>query len=205
MTQRKTIAVDIDDVLSRTAEGFIAFSNKQWAMQLTPEDYSEEWAVVWGVPLEEAISRSAVYHSSGAVGAFLPHEAAMPVLKRLAKKYNLVCVTSRREILKPETDHWVMHHFPHIFSGLHYAGIWDKPLDGQNVQARLNATKAELCRELGAEYLIDDQLKHCIGAAEAGVQAILFGNYKWNREPAALPKGITRARHWDEVAEYFNV
>lgn len=205
MKQRKTIAVDIDDVLSRSAEGFISFSNEQWGLKLSPEDYQEEWAVVWGVPLEEAVERSIVYHASGAVGKFQPHEAAMPVLQRLAKQYRLVAVTSRREILKPETDRWMERHFPGIFEALHYAGIWDRKLHQGNVQQTLNHTKAEVLKEIGADYLIDDQLKHCLGAAEAGIVAILFGDYKWNRTTNNLPGRVVRARDWDEVAEYFHV
>jgi uncharacterized HAD superfamily protein len=205
MKQHKTIAVDIDDVLARSAEGFIAFSNKQWGHALQPEDYQEEWAVVWGVPLEEALERSIVYHASGVVGNYQPHEAAMPVLKRLAKHYRLVAVTSRREILKPETDRWMERHFPGVFQELHYAGIWDRHLTGDNVQQALAHTKAEIVREIGADYLIDDQPKHCIGAAEAGAKVVLFGDYKWNRELRELPKNVVRAHHWDEVAEYFRV
>jgi hypothetical protein len=140
MKQRKTIAVDIDDVLSKSAECFVAFSSQRWGMSLKPEDYQEEWAVLWGVPLDGALERSIEFHSLGVVGDYQPHEA-------------------------------------------------------------LKHTKAELCREIGAEYLIDDQIKHCAGAARAGLKAVLFG-----RSPgAALPAGVTRAAHWDEVAEYFHV
>jgi uncharacterized HAD superfamily protein len=205
MKQQKTIAVDIDDVLSRSAEGFIAFSNQQWGHSLSPDDYQEEWAVVWGVPLEEALKRSIVYHASGAVGNYQPHEAALPVLQRLAKHYKLVTVTSRREILKPETDRWIELHFPGIFQELHYAGIWDKELTGKNVQQTLKRSKADLLRQIRADYLIDDHPKHCLGAAEAGIPAILFGTYSWNRGIKDLPKNVTRALTWDDIARYFDV
>jgi hypothetical protein len=33
----------------------------------------------------------------------------------------------------------------------------------------------------------------------------LFGDYKWNKSDQKLPRGVTRARHWDDVAEYFHV
>jgi len=203
MKQRKTIAVDIDDVLARSAEGFVAFSNERWGMQLQPEDYQEEWAVVWGVPLEEALRRSIEFHSSGVVGGYQPYEAALPVLRRLAIKFDLVAVTSRKTLIKPETDRWLDRHFPHIFREVHYAGIWDKQLTHHDVARRLAHTKAEVCRQIGADYLIDDQPKHCIGAAKAGIKAILFGDYKWNRQQQELPEGVTRARHWDDVLEYF--
>ncbi|HJQ08525.1 MAG TPA: hypothetical protein VJ836_03545 [Candidatus Saccharimonadales bacterium] len=40
---RRIIAVDIDDVLSASAEGFVVFSNKQWGTRLTLDDYTEDW------------------------------------------------------------------------------------------------------------------------------------------------------------------
>lgn len=205
MKQQKTIAIDIDDVLSHSAEGFVAFSNERWGMQLSPDDYHEEWEVVWGVSLEEALQRSIEFITSGAFGEFLPREAALPVLKRLAKHYKLVVLTSRRSILKPETDQWIERHFPGIFSEVHYAGIWDRDLTHETVSQAITHTKAELCRELGADYLIDDQPKHCVGAAEAGIKSILFGDYKWSRDLKVLPAHVVRAHHWDEVAEYFHV
>jgi FMN phosphatase YigB (HAD superfamily) len=198
---RKTIAVDIDDVLSKSAEGFIAFSNQRWGLKLKPEDYQEEWAVVWGVPLEEAVKRAEEFHAAGVVGKYEPHEAALPALKKLAKRYNLVAVTSRRSVLKPETDAWMDRHFPGIFQSLHYAGIWDSSTT-KNVLHKLNSTKAELLRELGADYLIDDQAKHCLGAAKAGITALLFGPN--NHDSGQLPPKVMRARHWDEVMEFFD-
>lgn len=202
---KQTIAIDIDDVLSRSAEGFIAFSNRRWGMRLSPEDYQEEWAVVWGVSLDEAVQRSIDFYASGIVGEYEPYESAMPVLRRLSKRFKLVAVTSRREILKPETDSWMAKHFPGIFQELYYAGIWDRQLTQANVQETLASTKATLCTQIGVEYLIDDQLKHCISAAKDGVKAILFGDYKWNRFEHRLLEGITPASSWTEVREYFNV
>jgi uncharacterized HAD superfamily protein len=200
MKQRRTIAVDIDDVLSKSAEGFVAFSNERWSMNLTPEDYNEEWAVVWGVSLDEALQRSLEFHASGVIGQYETVDAALPVLERLKKDYDLVVVTSRRSVLKPETDAWIGRHFPGIFKELHYAGIWDN-LTNDSVGYALKRTKAELCRELGAEYLIDDQLKHCVGAAEAGIRSLLFAT----RPPDGLPHGITPVENWNAVAEYFHV
>lgn len=206
MKQRKTIAVDIDDVLARSAEGFVAFTNQRWNMRLSPDDYREEWAVVWGVPLAEALRRSEEYHASGAAGRYEPHQTALPVLRQLSKKYKLVAVTSRRAILRPETDQWMERHFPGVFKDLYYAGIWDRKLSGQRVVGQALAhTKAEICREIAADFLIDDQIKHCVGAAEAGLTALLFGDYGWNRAPGHLPARVVRVRGWNDVAEYFGV
>ena len=63
-------------------------------------------------------------------------------------------------------------------------------------------TKAEICAEIGADYLVDDQPKHCLAAAKAGIKTILFGDYKWNRDTKLMPN-MVRAKNWQEVLEYF--
>src|SRR5687767_8043156 len=151
MVRQKTIAIDIDDVLARNAEGFAAYSNERWGTGMLPEHYTEEWAVAWKVPPEEALNRADELHTSGAIGRYAHFEDAVHTLKHLHSRFDLIVVTSRRSILKPETDRWLEKHFPGIFSGVRFAGIWDTTHD---VQHKLNQTKAELCRELGAHYLI---------------------------------------------------
>jgi 5'(3')-deoxyribonucleotidase len=199
---RKTIAIDIDDVLARSAEGFAAFSNEQWGSNMTPDHHTEDWVVAWGVSLDEALERSKVVHASGVMGRYEHYEAALPVLVALHGKYDLVVLTSRRLVLKPETDQWIEDRFPGLFSAVHYAGIWDGT-NKDDAYKRLKYTKAEICREIGADYLIDDQLKHCLAAAEAGLEVLLFGNYKWNQS-AKLPKKVTRVAGWPAVQEYFD-
>lgn len=202
--RRKIIAVDLDDVLSATAEGFAMYSNERWGGDHKAENYLEEWAVFWGVPLEEALKRSEEYHASDAVTRYRHVEQAIPVLQHLRSRYDMVVVTSRRAALKQHTDVWLEKYFPGLFKEIRYAGIWDAShKTDQEVRLRLNQTKAEICRELGADYLIDDHPKHCIGAAEADLKAVLFGEYGWN-QVAKLPAGVTRARNWGEVKEYFD-
>ena len=70
-------------------------------------------------------------------------------------------------------------------------------------QARLKATKADIVKQIGADYLIDDQPKHCFAAAEAGITSLLFGDYRWNRN-VKLPEGVVKVRTWHEVLEYFD-
>ena len=64
-------------------------------------------------------------------------------------------------------------------------------------------TKGELARDLKVDYLVDDQPKHCLSAAEHGVKTVLFGDHKVGRN-LRLPTGVIRARNWREVLEYFD-
>jgi uncharacterized HAD superfamily protein len=196
-----TIAIDIDDVLSASAEGFASFSNERWGSIAQAEDYVEAWAEFWDVSIEEALRRSDEFHASDTVARYGSIDNALPILEALHTTYRLVVVTSRQVVLKQHTDAWLDMHFPGLFSDIRYAGIWDS---GHDVHHKLRQTKTEVCREIGAEFLIDDQLKHCESAAAAGMQALLFGNYKWNTA-GILPTGVIRVKDWAAVGRYFDV
>lgn len=195
---KKTIAVDIDDVLADNAAGFVAFSNSKWGTSLTVNDYDEHWAKLWQVDHRETTKRVDLFHKSGVVKKYQKNTEALDVLLNLRKSFRLVIVTSRRLTLKEDTYEWIGLHFPDIFEEIHFAGIWDV-IDDRSV----HATKADIALEIGADYLIDDQIKHCAAAAAAGIDSILFGNYSWNRVDR-LPKGVYRAAGWQQVEDYFN-
>lgn len=194
----KTIAVDIDDVLAISARALVEFSNARWGTHLTVEDYDEDWAKMWGVDHAEESRRSDVWHTSGGIVQKQPREEGLKVLKELAKSYKLVVATSRRKIIQKDTEDWITKHFGGIFSAVHFSGIWDARTPQSHMQ-----TKAQMCADIGADYLIDDQVKHCVGAAENGVQALLFGDYAWNRS-AVLSAGVTRVNDWQAVGDFFN-
>ena len=202
--KRKIIAVDIDDVIAAQVEGLLGYSNKQWGHNLAEEDYDEDFAAMWGVSVEEALQRVQMYLASGAHGRFRHYPDSIPVLKKLAQRFELVLVTSRRKKeLQAETEDWLQRFFPDLFSQLVFAGIWDGP-SSEDARSRNLYTKADRLREIGADYLIDDQPKHCLGAAEIGVSALLFGSYPWNRNQKSLPKGVTRVVDWGAVERYFD-
>jgi hypothetical protein len=101
-------------------------------------------------------------------------------------------------MLEPMTRLWVEKYYNGIFSDIRFAGIWDSD-DREN---RMNMTKAVLCKEINASYLIDDQLKHCKAVAEVGIEALLFGAYPWNKS-VDHDENITRTESWLQVEEFF--
>ena len=197
---RQTIAIDIDDVLSASAAGFSAYSNRRWGTTTKPEDYTEAWADFWQVPVEVAVARADDFHKTDAIYYYDHFKEAPSVLRSLRKRFDLVIVTSRREVLKPLTDKWLEERFSGIFNEVHYVGIWDTD---DHTHHKLNQTKAEFCREIGALYLIDDQVKHCVAAHEAGITSLLFGDYAWSRNDT-VPKGVVRVADWAAVERFFD-
>lgn len=197
---KETIAVDIDDVLSAENEAMRQFINERYGLNLTAKDYLVEapywgyWERVWGVDEEEALRRYQAYLEAEVKARHLPVEGAVEGVSTLKDEYNLVVVTSRYDSFVDLTKRWLEEHFPEAFSGVEFVEVWSKIR---------KVSKAIICKEIEASYLIDDNLEHCTLAAEEGVTGLLFGEYGWNKADS-LPSGVIRVKDWSAVLEYFS-
>lgn len=197
LKDKPVIAIDIDDVIAESALGFVAWSNQKYGTHLTIDDYQEHWGGVWKTEYEETRKRALAYHASGHQGTYLTVTGADEVLKQLKKRFKLIVLTARRTSIKPLTHKWIEEYYPNIFDDFIFAGFFDNLAGGAS-----DMTKAELAKSIQADYIIDDQLKHVLSAAEIGIQGILFGDYSWNKADV-LPKNVTRVKNWHEVLNYF--
>lgn len=194
------IGIDIDDTVALSAPMVIAHSNKVWGTTLTVDDYHEDWAKMWGVDYDEVSRRANEYFASGILRRYEAMPSAEKVLTVLKEKYSLLSVTSRNKNTTNDTISWIGDKYCGIFDDnrIFFMGAWDVINEESVLQ-----TKGQKCKELGVDILIDDQLKHCLSAAELGIKALLFGDYSWNQVDN-LPPNVTRVRNWAEVLEYFN-
>jgi 5'(3')-deoxyribonucleotidase len=194
------LAIDIDDVLAANAAGFVKFSNERWGTNLRVEDYDEHWANVWKLDEEEVAKRAIELHESGAIGEFDHFPDAVEVLRELASEFTIIAVTARRRMVEKETRVWIDKYFNGILEDIRFAGFYDDA--NVHVDIKRSSTKTEILKSIEAKYFIDDQLKHCLSAAETGIDVILFGDYAWNQNDA-LPVNVTRCATWYDVREYF--
>ena len=113
----------------------------------------------------------------------------------MSQVHHLMVATSRRLQVQSDTLLWIEEHFPRIFasSAVYFSGLWDIVHEGSH-----KLTKTELITQINADVLIDDQLKHCLAVSETGRNAILFGDYTWNRADS-LPDRVVRCHSWSEV------
>ncbi|OGL22689.1 hypothetical protein A2707_05275 [Candidatus Saccharibacteria bacterium RIFCSPHIGHO2_01_FULL_45_15] len=191
---RQTIAVDVDDVLADHVEAFVAWSNDKYGTDFTVDSYVDYWPELWSISHDQAEERAILFHKERHHRHFVNKSSALPVLKQLQKEYDLVVVTARRESIINDSKEWLSKYYPDIFQDVRFVPIWEKDN---------TVTKAAICQEVGASYLIDDMLRHCISAAEVGIECLLFGDYNWNKHDA-LPRGITRVSDWQVIQEYFD-
>jgi len=192
--ERKTaIAIDADDVLAGHAEAFINFSNSNYGTDFSLEDYHDNWPELWDITHEEMEKRAKKFHTTESVAEYGLINEADAAIKSLSERYRLFVVTARPKYNIEPTRQWIDRHFSGAFDGIHFVPIWE--INNQ-------VTKADICRQIGADYLIDDLARHCNVAAEAGIKALLFGDYTWNRnEPVTL--SVVRVKDWKEVLRYF--
>jgi 5'(3')-deoxyribonucleotidase len=201
---KKTIAVDVDDVLASNAAGFVQFSNQRWGTTLEPQDYHEHWAEMWGIDHEEMQKRRAEIIKAKLFTSYDFLDDAKRVLTKLSGDYRLVILTSRTTDISEDTTAWIKGYFGDLFADIHYAGIWEKLNRNEaKVEDVIKVTKGQIAKDIGADYLIDDQPKHCLAAAKVGITSLLFGDYRWNRDFELLPN-MARVKNWQEVLEYFD-
>ena len=196
--KKPIIAVDIDDTLADYATAFIEFTNRTWGTSLTPNDYSEDWSKVWQVDYDEVVRRASVVNDASFMATFAPISDAYEVLRGLKESFILVAATSRRRAQAVMTAEWLDTHYGGLFDDVHHSGIYDDQIEA----ATFSLTKTDVLRQINADFLIDDQLKHCLGAAEHGIKAVLFGNHAWNQHDA-LPQHVSRCADWQAVGRYF--
>ena len=117
--------------------------------------------------------------------------SALFVINQLSDRYDFVVVTARHPARGDMTKTWLKEMFPDHMIDVHFSGAH---------RDERGLTKGQICKKLGASYLIDDNVEHCLGAAKEGIDAILFGTYGWHD---GAPEHLVRCKDWPAVLEYF--
>jgi uncharacterized HAD superfamily protein len=197
---KPVIAIDLDEVLSAQMDAIRVFTNKYYGTKLSPDDFRIEapywryFETVWGVDDKEGERRVEHYISSGGFGLQKTLPGALEAIKRLKHHFRLVIITSRKKEHAEMTHQWLEKHFPRVFDHIGFTSVWG---------SESSVAKAKLSKEIGASYLIDDNLDHCLLAAREGIRCLLFGEYGWNRGNVT-GSNIVRVKNWEEVLKYFD-
>lgn len=195
---RKVIAIDVDDVLADSTEALRLEVNKRRGVELSSEHYKvpgEYWGYyerVWhdnDVRITMAELNPQMVHDQSHV---LAYNQAFEVLTGLSERYELVVVTAREPSWETATHRWLNQEFPGLFSQVLFAG---------GKTGLRNKSKGQLCVDVGASFLIDDNVEQAKTALERNLEVILFGTYGWHQN---IPANIVRCNNWIEVKEYFD-
>jgi len=154
---RSRLAVDLDDVVADFSGAWCEWSNRWFNTHWTREHYQEDWLQMWPDIDEAELGRRVDLIKSDP--AFYPELKILPhahaVLQELAKDYDLFVLTSRWTDLIPLTEHWLRGSLPDIFPVVHSS------LCLEDTHHATKTTKGQRAKALKADFLIDDQLRHC--------------------------------------------
>jgi uncharacterized HAD superfamily protein len=184
------IGVDIDDVLADLASCLVKFHNEHFGTFLTKEDHSNyDLSKIWGCSKSESMERMMKFFESEQFENVLPLSGAFEGVKALKEMGNrLFIITSRPHALKEKTIKWINTHFEGYFDEIYFTG---HPATQGAIK------KANLCKELGVEIMLEDCLEVAFECLEKNISVILFDS-PWNR-CVNLPEGIIRVSSWSEI------
>lgn len=183
---RKVIAVDCDDVLVASTEMLVTEYNKKYGTDislLTAHDHGvDQWQVRDIQTVIDRLTDIQIAHNVEIL------EGAVDQLRRLADIHELHIITARPIETELVTLRLVENSFKNIFTSIEHVGH--------------EGSKGEVCARLGADVLVDDNLKHIEEALKYGVSSgIWFGDYPWQKQE--IPPFIVRCKNWAEVGAYF--
>lgn len=184
------IAIDCDDTIINTASNFLDYYNNTFGTNVELKDYYSSDLSLWKADRETFDARVHSYLNSADYQNITPFDDAINVIDQLSDKFELHIVTARPDSLVDITKSMLQLHFPDKFNSI----IFTNDLSSKK------RTKAEVCNELSASYLIDDHIHHAEIAAEHGISVLLFGDYPWN-ETSNLHANIQRVQNWHQIQD----
>ena len=196
---KPVIAFDCDDVIVSTGTPLVEQYNNLHDTHVRHEDfYSKDYEHIWKASPETVAHDLFTYLLTDAYSNLTPMPGAADVLHKLAETYTLYIVTGRPDFTEQATEKWVNRHVPNIFERIVFTNFFKTP----NSKGSLR-TKADVCKELGAQWLVDDHLHHIKNVAEQDITGLLFGNLPWEQTAELIPK-LIKIRDWQELDDYFS-
>jgi len=183
------IGVDLDDVLAELLIKFTEFHNKKHNTNFKLEQIThfELWEL-WGITKDEMTKELEEFFQNHS-HIVEPILGSVEAIDELAKKHELLILTSRSDSMKEKTLEWLNLHYPSKFQDFLFANHWLKS-NGK--------TKTDLCKDFNIELVIEDSPLFAKELAKQGFKVILFDKL-WNQ---GLEHGnITRVNSWQEIVE----
>jgi 5'(3')-deoxyribonucleotidase len=197
-TPKPIIALDCDDVIVATGELLVNHYNQLHGTTVRPQDfYSKDYEHVWRAEPETATRDLFAYLLTEEYIQLAPMENAAAVLRKLAEQYTLYIVTGRPDETEQATLQWIEKYLPGIFEQVIFTNFFK--LNDSKGALR---TKADVCKELGAQWLVDDHLYHIHNVADQGITGLLFGDLPWEQLESPSPH-IVKIKDWQGLEAYF--
>lgn len=188
MSRRLVIAIDCDDVLINATEYLVDTYNSRYGTSVRLLHAHQSRNVEWEANRVEVFRRIVDIQQSEEYAAIAPHESTVEVIHRIARDHELHLVTARLNEVMPVTVKMINTYFEGCFTSIEHVGP-DRP-------------KGEICKSIGANVMIDDNLHHLESADAHGVEYVIwFGDYPWQLEIDHRDLNVARCGDWKQVEE----
>ena len=187
------IGIDFDETVADSIKAIIALHNEQYGTDYKKEEVTEYRVEnVWGGTTEEWGAKLDDFLSAKNAKRLDPVPGAIPAIDALKSAgHELYIVTARGDEGVEATELWLEKHLPATFKGVHYG-------HGRSDDPAKKREKADICRELGVELMIEDHIEVAKKCAAEGTKVLLL-DQPWNQ--GALPPGVERVYSWEEIVK----
>ncbi len=188
---KEKIAVDLDGVVAKFAEGLLEFRNERHGTNYRMDDiFSYDFWSVFRISREQSIKEVLDFYNSPEFERIAPIPNSQEAMSLLSEKYFIAALTARPDFTRDKTLNWLEKYFPNVFSEFHFTNHFAGNGERKN--------KSDFCLEYGYETLIDDYHRHVNECAEKGIRTFLL-TQPWNWE--TLRPEVVRVRNWREIQE----
>ena len=186
------IAIDCDEVLIDTTNHLSLYVKEKFWYDWFYHDYKyymlhENDHIDMDFDTSQTLVND--YYNSPEAKDALPIEGAQEAVQKLLEVWHkLYVVTARHEWQKALTYWQIDNFFPDIFTDIHFAH--------HHTEKRM--PKSQLCNEVWATILIEDNIDYALEASEKGIQTFLLERPRnhWRQETHPL---MTKVKHWSEI------
>lgn len=160
MNFNSKIAIDVDEVLVHLLKPMVKFHKKQM-----PKKCNYLYREVFNCSEEESQKLLKQFYFSEEFRKLEPIDGSVEAMKNLKRVFpKMYVVTGRQDMIREPTELWLNYYFPEIFD--------DILLTNSFTSNEIN--KADICRSLAIDLLIDDNVNICKQCIENGTEALNF-------------------------------
>lgn len=191
----RIIGLDLDEVLLDFNNAFCAYHNRVYGTNICRNDLTVfEYADILNCSKEEAVKRVVDFYATPEHLNAVPVLGAVEAIKKLKDNNTLIIITSKPETLRGATSEWIDKYFPNSFKNI----VFTNHFSGNGIRR----SKGDVCKEMGVDIFVDDNLENVENVLGVGISALLF-NAPWNQcdNQYDAKHPIVRVNSWQEIIE----
>lgn len=191
--------IDLDEVLFETVDQALQFHNHTInGKKVTKEDiidYHFYKVKEFGIKKEAAVKWFSDFLYSDEVHQISPVLWAKEALMRLQSQgIDLVGITWRLQEYESWTTQALQQYYANILSKVIYLNAY-ADINAATVTTR---TKSDICKEIGATVMVEDDLHYAQELADNGIKVYLLDK-PWNREYHNIHPNIIKVNTWKDI------